>query len=117
MTRPKTSLAPFEVPGQAGPARPDRSGVPDVAALFVRADSIYKLMPGVDAWDIERDARAWPGGSPVVAHPPCRAWGALAWAPSGRRSARPSARPRRRISRPGWSSLRDAAHKPPPDQR
>lgn len=48
-----------------------------VAALFVRADSIYKQMPGVDAWDIERDARKWLGGCPVVAHPPCRAWGRL----------------------------------------
>jgi hypothetical protein len=48
-----------------------------VAALFVRADSVYKTMPGVDAWDIERDARLWPGGCPVVAHPPCRAWGRL----------------------------------------
>ena len=49
----------------------------DVAALFVRADSIYKSMPGVDCFDIERDARLWPGGMPVVAHPPCRAWGRL----------------------------------------
>lgn len=48
-----------------------------VAALFVRADSVYKQMIGVDAWDAERDARAWPGGCPVVAHPPCRAWGQL----------------------------------------
>lgn len=48
-----------------------------VAALFVRSDSVYKAMPGVDAWDIERDARQWPGGCPVVAHPPCRAWGRL----------------------------------------
>ena len=48
-----------------------------VAALFVRADSIYKTLPGVDAWDIERDALRWPGGMPVVAHPPCRAWGSL----------------------------------------
>lgn len=48
-----------------------------VAALFVRKDSIYKAMPGVDAWDAERDARQWPGGCPVVAHPPCRAWGQL----------------------------------------
>jgi hypothetical protein len=48
-----------------------------VAALFVRADSVYKQMPGVDAWDIERDARNWPGGMPLVAHPPCRAWGRL----------------------------------------
>lgn len=49
----------------------------DVAALFVRADSVYKRMPGVDAWDIERDARGWSGGCPVIAHPPCRAWGRL----------------------------------------
>lgn len=48
-----------------------------VAALFVRSDSIYKTMPGVDAWDIDRDARKWPGGCPVVAHPPCRLWGKL----------------------------------------
>jgi len=48
-----------------------------VAALFVRADSIYKTLPGVDCWDAERDARKWPGGCPVVAHPPCRTWGHL----------------------------------------
>lgn len=48
-----------------------------VAALFVRADSIYKQLPGVDAWDAARDARQFPGGCPVVAHPPCRAWGRL----------------------------------------
>jgi hypothetical protein len=49
----------------------------NVAALFVRADSVYKTMPGVDAWDEARDARSWPGGDPVVAHPPCRAWSSL----------------------------------------
>ena len=48
-----------------------------VAVLFARADSVYKTLPAVDVWDIERDARKWPGGSPVVAHPPCRAWGRL----------------------------------------
>lgn len=48
-----------------------------VAVLFARADSIYKKMAGVDVWDVERDARKWPGGCPVVAHPPCRAWGQL----------------------------------------
>lgn len=48
-----------------------------VAALFVRADSIYKTLPGVDAWDAARDARKWPGGAPVVAHPPCRLWASL----------------------------------------
>ena len=48
-----------------------------VAVLFARADSVYKTLPGCDVWDIERDARKWPGGAPVVAHPPCRAWGRL----------------------------------------
>lgn len=48
-----------------------------VAVLFARADSVYKTMPGCDVFDIDRDARTWQGGSPVVAHPPCRAWGRL----------------------------------------
>jgi hypothetical protein len=49
-----------------------------MAVLFARADSIYKTLPGCDVWDAERDARNWPGGAPVVAHPPCRAWGQFA---------------------------------------
>ena len=48
-----------------------------VAVLFARADSVYKTMPGVDVYDIDRDARTFPGGMPVVAHPPCRSWGRL----------------------------------------
>ena len=48
-----------------------------IAALFVRADSVYKQLPGVDAWDAERDALRWPGGVPAVYHPPCRAWATL----------------------------------------
>lgn len=48
-----------------------------VAVLFARTDSIYKTLPDTDVWDIERNARSWPGGAPVVAHPPCRAWGRL----------------------------------------
>ena len=48
-----------------------------VAVLFARSDSVYKTLPGCDVYDIERDARTWPGGAPVVAHPPCRAWGRL----------------------------------------
>lgn len=55
-----------------------------IAVLFARTDSNYKAMPGCDVWDEERDARRWPGGVPVVAHPPCRAWGRL------RRFAKPS---------------------------
>ena len=48
-----------------------------VAVLFARADSFYKTLPDTDVYDIDRDARTWPGGCPVVAHPPCRAWGQL----------------------------------------
>jgi len=47
-----------------------------ISALFVRQDSIYKQL-GVDCWDIDRDARLWPGGNAIIAHPPCRAWGQL----------------------------------------
>lgn len=45
--------------------------------LFARSDSIYKTIQGCDVWDAERDARNWPGGCSVIAHPPCRAWGRL----------------------------------------
>lgn len=48
-----------------------------VAVLFARSDSTYKAMPGCDVFDMERDARTFAGGMPVVAHPPCRAWGQL----------------------------------------
>jgi hypothetical protein len=48
-----------------------------VAVLFARADSVYKTMPGTDVYDAERDARTWPGGAPVVAHPPCKRWSSL----------------------------------------
>lgn len=48
-----------------------------IAVLFARSDSIYKKIPGADVWDIHRDARTWPGGVPIIAHPPCRAWGRL----------------------------------------
>jgi hypothetical protein len=48
-----------------------------VAVLFARSVSVYKTLPGVDVWDEARDARWWPGGGPVVAHPPCRLWAKL----------------------------------------
>jgi hypothetical protein len=50
---------------------------PVVSALFVRSDSVYKTLPGVDAWDSKRDATRWLGGNPCVCHPPCRGWGRL----------------------------------------
>lgn len=48
----------------------------DVAVLFARSDSVYRGLVS-DVWDAERDARLFGGGCPVVAHPPCRAWGRL----------------------------------------
>ena len=48
-----------------------------IAVLFARHDSIYKSLPDCDVWDSERDALRWPGGSPLIAHPPCRSWGRL----------------------------------------
>ncbi len=48
-----------------------------VAVLFARSDSVYKTIPGLDVYDAQRDARTWPGGARVVAHPPCRGWGRL----------------------------------------
>ncbi len=60
------------------PAKRQAAAVPfSCAALFVRRDSIYKTMPGIDCYDIERDARHYAGRLPVIAHPPCRAWGSL----------------------------------------
>lgn len=49
----------------------------EVAALFVRKDSAYKAIAGVDAWDVMRNARYFEGSCPVVAHPPCSQWGGL----------------------------------------
>lgn len=46
-----------------------------IAALYVETNGCYFGLAGVDPWDIERDARLYPGPFPVVAHPPCERWG------------------------------------------
>ena len=48
-----------------------------VAILCAARNSIYKTMDGVDVYDITRDCRTFPGGMPIVAHPPCRSWSAF----------------------------------------
>ena len=47
------------------------TGQVQIAALFVELRGIYAGLPGVDLWDIARDARTYAGPYPVVAHPPC----------------------------------------------
>ena len=49
----------------------------EAAALFIRHDSFYKTIKGCDCYDMERDARIFNAGYPVIAHPPCRAWGQM----------------------------------------
>lgn len=46
-----------------------------IAALFVETDGCYYGLPGVDPWDVQRDARTYRGPHRVVAHPPCQRWG------------------------------------------
>lgn len=48
-----------------------------IAALYVENGGSYYGLPGVDPWDMERDARKYPGPHPVVAHPPCQRWGKM----------------------------------------
>ena len=65
-----------------------------IAALFVAKDGPYINVNGVDPWTVERDARAYSGPHPVIAHPPCERWGRY-W------SGGPSARTRRALGDDG----------------
>lgn len=49
-----------------------------IAALFVQENGIYTKDIHIDAWPESRDARLYDGDLPVIAHPPCQLWGALA---------------------------------------
>jgi hypothetical protein len=96
-----------------------------VAVLFARADSIYKTFPECDVWDIERDARLYVGDLPIVAHPPCRAWGGLRHfakpRPDEKDLARFAVRQVQRVGgvleHPARSTLWDDQHLPKPGQR
>ena len=46
-----------------------------IAALYVAKDGPYFGLDGVTPYDQDRDARAYMGPHPVVAHPPCQRWG------------------------------------------
>jgi hypothetical protein len=48
-----------------------------VAILFAMQPSIYDELAGVEVYDKDRDAMSFPGGMPIVAHPPCAQWGRL----------------------------------------
>ena len=48
-----------------------------VSVLCASRDSIYHGMENVEVYDEDRGARTFPGNTPIVAHPPCRAWSAF----------------------------------------
>lgn len=48
-----------------------------IAVLYAKEKSVYLQIAGLDVWDEKRDARNYAGILPVIAHPPCRAWGRL----------------------------------------
>lgn len=96
-----------------------------VSVLFARSDSHYKAMQGTDVWDMARDARRWPGGNRVIAHPPCRSWSmakAFAKPVAGERELAPWAVDQVRrwggvLEHPKGSALWAAAGLPAPGQR
>lgn len=48
-----------------------------VPVLFVHQRSNYKILPGFDCYDKQRNALNYTGNQPVIAHPPCRLWSRL----------------------------------------
>ena len=46
-----------------------------INALFVLTDGPYFNRPGIEAWDVIRDAKKCRNGFPAIAHPPCERWG------------------------------------------
>ena len=48
-----------------------------VSVLCASRNSVYKTLDAVDVYDATRDARTFPGNTPIIAHPPCRSWSAF----------------------------------------
>ena len=46
-----------------------------IAALYIDANGPYPHIPGIDCWDIDRDATQYNGEGPLILHPPCGHWG------------------------------------------
>jgi hypothetical protein len=101
------------------------AGLARIAVLFARDDSVYKTLPECDVYDMTRDARTYDGPWPVVAHPPCRAWGRLRHMATPRADERNLARLAVAIVRefggvlehPAASTLWPAQRLPEPGQR
>ena len=45
-----------------------------LAAIFCEMKGVYDR-PGIEVWDVYKDARKYNGPYPVIAHPPCQRWG------------------------------------------
>lgn len=98
---------------------------PSVAVLCARRDSYYRQLPTCDVYTIDRDARSFPGGLQVIAHPPCRSWGRLrtfANYNEAEHQLGPFAVTQVRrwggvLEHPAWSTLWPAAGLPRPGER
>lgn len=51
----------------------------EISVLCVMQKSNYYLIPGLDLWDIDRDAYNFTGTNPVIVHPPCAQWSKMKW--------------------------------------
>lgn len=50
----------------------------DVSVLFCDPKGVYSVFNNLDLWCKDRDATNYKGNNPVIAHPPCQKWGAMA---------------------------------------
>jgi hypothetical protein len=48
-----------------------------VSVLCCAVKTAYRNIPNVECYDKLRDALTFNGGTPIVAHPPCRSWSAF----------------------------------------